>query len=252
MALSNLRLDVVKEPLGFIRVIELPLAILAFSTTCGFSACFLVSTEAGVACTKDKLCASYSFNLGNIMVPDAVGCYNNSAHNPHPFQGNYKSSAEFFVATGVLSMLYALLILAYYIAAWSAYETNELVAKVDLGVTAALALFWFAGACAWASGVDGLKRNLAKDKILALFTPCTGKCTVSGFDFASLNVSLVCGFACCALWASNLWFIYKETSWFKSRNPNPQTMMGGPRDPTATAGAGATTAAGGQKSYQFQ
>ncbi|KRY43544.1 Cytochrome b-c1 complex subunit Rieske, mitochondrial [Trichinella spiralis] len=98
----------------------------------------------------------------------------------------------------------------------------------DFVVTAVLAVFWFIASCAWASGVNVIKGltdfSLIKNMFVNSVNPCKDKesCHFTPhWNYAALNVSLIAGFACFFLFASNLWFIWKETEWFKSRQtPN--------------------------------
>ena len=62
------------------------------------------------------------------------------------FPIDFSSSAQFYVATGVLSFLYAAAILAFYLLKTEQYATNPLLPVIDLGVTGVLTVFWFAGA----------------------------------------------------------------------------------------------------------
>jgi hypothetical protein len=38
----------------------------------------------------------------------------------------------------------------------------------------------------------------------------------------------IAGFACFGLWAANLWFIYKETAFYKAKHPDTTTTAPGP------------------------
>jgi len=45
-----------------------------------------------------------------------------------------------------------------------------------------------------------------------------GEChTTSRGHFGGANVSVLFGFLNFFLWASNLWFLYKETNWYKAK-----------------------------------
>ena len=105
--------------------------------------------------------------------------------------------------------------------------------KIDFFVTALLGFFWLAGSSAWANGLSGMKTVADPDNWI--FTsqfenaaicykttngnylyPKIGEChTIERGHFGGANVSVLFGFLNCFLWISNLWFLYKETSWFK-------------------------------------
>jgi len=179
----------------------------------------------------------------------------------HPFAYGPVSQSQFFVFIGVISFLYTLISLAIYIWLWPKYENDTRLPLGDLVVTAILALLWFIASCAWASGVSTVKGTTDHDFIInrlvaANVPPCStnqstpepvssGYCTpeTKYTNYASLNVSLIVGFACFALWAANLWFIYKETGIYKARNPNAAPPMAtgtgvGPSGTQAAGGAG--------------
>ena len=69
--------------------------------------------------------------------------------------------------------------------------------KLDLILTTLLAILWLAGASAWAHGLSGLHLVTSHHNRL-----WTGHFTV------------LLAFINCFLWVANIWFIYKETSWF--------------------------------------
>jgi hypothetical protein len=106
-----------------------------------------------------------------------------------------------------------------------------------------VAVFWLSASAAWANGVLGLK-SAADETWLTSSThsPCQKKEDGSYFlsdikecsqgedekgSFGGANASVLLGFLNFFLWASNLWFIYKETKWFanRSQSSNPPQQM---------------------------
>lgn len=83
-------------------------------------------------------------------------------------------------------------------------------------LTTVLAIFWLSGSAAWSSGANALKAVTDPGIIAKL---CS-EVQVSTSSFSSLNISLLFGYLNFFLWASDLWFLYKETYWFKERQPN--------------------------------
>uniref|UniRef100_A0A5S6R5C0 MARVEL domain-containing protein n=1 Tax=Trichuris muris TaxID=70415 RepID=A0A5S6R5C0_TRIMR len=231
--LSQMNTRILKEPLGFIRVIEFPMVILAFATTAGYAASMLVQ----YSCFGEKeysneyhLDWSYPFDLpvyglaSNFCDPKSQTVY--------PFGEGAVSQSQFFVCTGILSFLYILGILCVYLFQLEKYETDNRWPVVDFLITVVLAIFWFIASCAWAAGVSTLKSitdpMTVKVKLISISVLCASKDHACAFptewNYASLNVSLIAGFACFFLFASNLWFIWKETEWFKSRQPPSASM----------------------------
>lgn len=86
----------------------------------------------------------------------------------------------------------------------------------DFILTAVLAIFWLAGSIAWSNGTSGLK---TVTDAVAIQAQCGGASKLSVFtsSFSRLNISLLFGYLNFFLWASDLWFLYKETHWFKER-----------------------------------
>ncbi|CDW55831.1 synaptoporin [Trichuris trichiura] len=168
-------------------------------------------------------------SLTNVFIP-ANFC-DPSSPKKYIFGEGAVSQSQFFVCTGILSFLYILAILCVYLFQMEKYETDNRWPAMDFLITAILALFWFISSCAWAAGVSSLKSitepvNVGA-RVIENSAVCSSKDHACKFEhdynFASLNVSLIAGFACFFLFASNLWFIWKETEWFKSRHPPAST-----------------------------
>lgn len=86
----------------------------------------------------------------------------------------------------------------------------------DFILTGILAIFWLAGSIAWSNGASALK---TVTDAVAIQAKCRGSPKLSVFtsSFSRLNISLLFGYLNFFLWASDLWFLYKETHWFKER-----------------------------------
>ncbi|XP_013775341.1 synaptophysin-like [Limulus polyphemus] len=211
----DINFRVLKEPLGFIRTIQIVIAIFAFATTSGFGSksSFRVKCMTSEKETDINYEYGYPFRLrySNFIVPKCDGTYDTTTEKiPYDFS----SSAEFFVTTGVLTFMYSLGITLFYIFAHQKYIDDQVVPITDLGITGILTIFWLAGSSAWAQGVSDMKYytspvTLAKN-LEVCSTLATCETTFEG-NYATLNVSLIFGFANCLLWASSLWFVYKET-----------------------------------------
>jgi len=219
----DLSLEVLKEPRGFIRVIQCVMAILAFSTTVGFS----TTCEFNVLCPNDNELESeyeidYPFSNTILTAPH---CDDKESTLEIELPFDFSNAAEFFVATGVLCFLYTILILVVYIFFHQTYAQNNRIPVVDLGITAILSVFWLAGSSAWAQGVSDLKYYLHPDIVFKILHVCiTHGCkTVEDGSYGTLNASLVLGFANFALWLSSLWFVYKETVFFQPPEAVPET-----------------------------
>lgn len=79
-------------------------------------------------------------------------------------------------------------------------------------LTTCLAIFWLSGSAAWSNGASALKGVTDAEtlkKLCGVFVYTSG--------YSRLNISLLFGYLNFFLWASDLWFLYKETYWFKER-----------------------------------
>ncbi|GBM31168.1 Synaptoporin [Araneus ventricosus] len=195
------------------------MAILAFSTTAGFG------TECSftINCAEDNEIEipyelGYPFAHSELKIPDDCGKEMMEMILPI----NYSSAAKFFVATGVLSLLYAIGIMVLYIFFHQSYIDNTKLPVVDLGITAVLSVFWMAGSSAWAQGVIDLKYYLNPETLITFFSICKKyKCEVDEYgSYGVLNGSLILGFANFLLWTCSLWFVYKETVFHSSEVPS--------------------------------
>ncbi|XP_075751782.1 synaptophysin-like protein 2 isoform X1 [Rhipicephalus microplus] len=228
----DLNFRVLKEPRGFIRVLQFVFSIFAFATTSGFgtTSIFSVTCSGSGSPFKVNVQFGYPFRMSYFpfQVPHSCPITPDDTLDSIELPFNFASNAEFFVATGVLSFLYCVGILGIYLFSSKMYAENQTVPIVDLGLTALMSLFWFAGSCAWAQGVRDVKYYMSPDNIIKW--PAIGICRdidkarceqeASG-SFATLNVSLILGFFNVLLWMAGCWFVYKETSFHGQRQPPP-------------------------------
>ncbi|XP_069693081.1 synaptophysin-like protein 2 isoform X2 [Periplaneta americana] len=206
----SINLSVFKEPRGVMRILQFIFSICAFATTTGFSSSVYVT----VNCPESKpepyrLDYSYPFRLDH--VPEITVC-NRSLH----LIGDFSSDAQFFVATGVLSFLYCIGIAVVYVMFDALYQSNGLLPLADFFLTVTLAVFWLSGSAAWANGLNGLKGTTSKFKETSQCSDNFCKHVQFG-NFSELTISVILGFLNFFLWASDLWFLYKETPWFKMK-----------------------------------
>ena len=171
------------------------------------------------------------------------------------FPGNYSSEAQFYVLVGVLTWLYCfasyvesfhiIFIIFFYIyfrlalyLFYSYLYTDEQKSypKIDLIVAAVLAFIWLAASSAWANGFLGLKSTTHVENWIFedQNNPCqknengmfvnvnvTNCESIEHSGYGKANSSILIGFLNCFLWTCNIWFLYKETSWYRARNPEP-------------------------------
>jgi len=241
--------EVLKEPRGFLRCLQWFFAMLAFATCCDFSTTIgfdIVCKNKTIAGQEEPIhistVISYPFQIDHnapvkfTSSPCGIS-YNPSVKNQDiTFPGNFSSDAEFFVFTGVITWLYCFASIAVYVFYSSLYSNEQKnYPKVDFLITALLAFFWLAASSAWANGLNGMKQvadpdnwiyNNELENAAACFKttigtyayPKIGEClsTAKG-HFGGANISVLFGFLNVFLWVCNLWFLYKETNWFKQK-----------------------------------
>lgn len=113
-----------------------------------------------------------------------------AGEKPVYISGDMSSDSQFFVATGVLSMLYCLFIIAVYGFMDKMYKDKPEFPMADFILTTLLAIFWLSGSAAWSNGTSALKSMTDVD--LAVHCSETFKgCSYNRSSFSSLNISLV-------------------------------------------------------------
>jgi len=222
---------VFKEPRGFMRCVEWFFAIVAFACCCDFS----TYIEYSVTCRNETQKPdvknvthefSYPFQLDH-MPAQEVKC--GTQTKSMQLFGDFSSDAQFFVFTGVISFLGTMATLAIYVFLSEKYfSESKKWPMFDFCFTAIVAIFWLSASAAWANGVINMK--YAANPNNWLFEEGDSICerqdgnfvvtSVTGCDikytgnYKKANISIIVGFLNFFLWASNLWFLYKETSWF--------------------------------------
>jgi len=238
---ANANYEVIKEPRGFIKCLEICLAIFAFSCATGFRGKFsfhqsytppgngTVITQSHTANGAFK----YPFD-GAISVKVFVANQTGHTYIDYPIDIDQRSSTEFYVVIGVFCFLYSLGVLAYYI--WFEPENKTAPTShlnppvIDFVVGAFWAFFWFVSACAQAAAVGNIKDSTNVKDIISGLDYCKGplySCSVGkSAKYATLTVSILLGFLNVFVWAGNMWFLWKETPWHKgNRAPQAATVQ---------------------------
>ncbi|XP_020924828.1 synaptoporin isoform X1 [Sus scrofa] len=233
-----------KEPLAFLRALELLFAIFAFATCGGYSGGLRLSVDC-VNKTESNLSIdvafAYPFRLHQVTfeVPTCEG----KERQKVALIGDSSSSAEFFVTVAVFAFLYSLAATVVYIFFQNKYrennrgpliapglilparDTEPLIWNKHMGnrdfiVTVVFSFLWLVGSSAWAKGLSDVKVATDPKEVLLLMSACkqpSNKCTaVHSPVMSSLNTSVVFGFLNFILWAGNIWFVFKETGWHSS------------------------------------
>ncbi|CAG2100326.1 unnamed protein product [Medioppia subpectinata] len=254
MDITQYNTRVVQEPRGMIRVITLVFAILAFATTSGFdtitsftTACTRFNKTTGATYSpyfkeKFRMSVEYPFKFEDQILKPYYSCANaTGGREAQVYPMDFSSSAQFYVATGVLSFLYSTAALVLYIFGSRQYESNPLLAVIDLAATGVLTIFWLAGACAWAAGVSDVRYYTSPSYLYKHLDFCSPNNTAESLNpkgecyesnpgkWTSLNISLIFGFANIFLWAASMWFVFKETQFHRKQMPDQMGAPGGPQ-----------------------
>jgi len=238
--------EALKQPRGFMRLLQCFFAMLAFSCCAGFGSSLsfkITCTDAGdnssTITETVKADYSYPFALDKIdpHTLDICGIGESKVY----FPGDFGSDAKFFVFIGVICWLHAILSLLVYTFMADVYEEEQKNYPIyDLVISGFFAFFWLACSSAWGHGLSGLKSSGDPDNWIfqsgdnALAPICAKNSAGSFIDtnvqscetlfagnFAGGNISVVLGFLNLFLWSANIWFLYKETKWFK---PNTEIL----------------------------
>lgn len=217
----NIRV-LVKEPRGFIRILEVLFGALAWSTT----ASFMTISTLHIDCPNTspytvEYRIEYPFDLTNTKVSSPANCTDDAFVIEDNFPIDFSSTSMLYVLICATSLLYALGSLVYYCLLTAKYETDPLAPMVDLCVTLLFTILWIIITCAWALNVSDLKHythpHYFKDA-LAVCRDTDANCQPSNpGKWSSLTVSIVCGFTCVLLWLGSTWYIFKETALHKKQ-----------------------------------
>lgn len=182
--------SVFQEPRGVMRIFQLIFAICALSTTANF-----IVTLHYYNCATDEIIdpspivIKYPFRFEYKICAINASSYIKDSNKAiyYSVSGNLSSDAQFFVATGVLSLMYSLFIIAIYGFIDDLYKSKSELPLADFMVSTILAIFWLSGSAAWSNGTSTLKLVTDAD-ILRVKCQCSSFSTSS---FAKLNISLV-------------------------------------------------------------
>ncbi|XP_072616050.1 synaptophysin-like protein 1 [Vulpes vulpes] len=233
MSSFQLNVSPLKEPLGFIKVLEWIASIFAFATCGGFKG----KTEIQVTCpslTENKTITAafaYPFRLNEasfLAQPDVNVCDVN--WKSYVLIGDYSSSAQFYVTFAVFVFLYCIAALLLYVGYTSLYRDSRKLPMIDFVVTLVAAFLWLVSTSAWAKALTDIKIATGHGIVKEL-QPCNHQGVMCYFgsvtSMGSLNVSVIFGFLNMILWGGNAWFVYKETSLHSPSNTSASHGQGG-------------------------
>ncbi|CAF0819472.1 unnamed protein product [Rotaria sordida] len=231
---ANLR--IFTEPRGLIRLLQFIFAIFAFATACSGSSSVLLSNSRNNSISASW---SYPYNLKNTQIIS-----DNKPEKPISSANDIKPSAEFFVFTGVTSMLLSLGFAIVYVLMDQRYRNDERLPLIDFIVILIWSIFWIAGSAAWAKGVSNIRTQTSWESIAKRSDFCSEALSckeVYSGTYGSIIVSVIFGFLNFILWAGSAWFVYKETRLFKSGTAQQQQQQESSEQPSNFSNFGAPT-----------
>ncbi|CAI5687376.1 unnamed protein product, partial [Oreochromis niloticus] len=148
-------------------------------------------------------------------------------------EGDFSPAAQYFITVGVFAFLYSLLATIVYVFYQNKYLKNNRGPLVDFVVTIIFSFMWLVSSCCWAKTLSDIKTATNPTQVLLLITSCRAqenKCTATAEPLWSrLNTSVVFGFVNVVLWSGNIWFVFKETGWYKTGQRYPTRSASGKR-----------------------
>lgn len=240
--------EVFKEPRGFIKLLEIILAICAFATAVGPH----LTTSSVCKCNEKEEAPNectfkypYVMNEEQFFLPHCENSTNETTTTQPPMtmslSGDCKSASEFYVFVGVVVFLYSLGAIVFYVIAHELYEGHQIFPKADFILTILFTLLWLISSSAFADAVSKIKHYTDPEwpwesDESSLYTYYTDhekfglNCyATESASYATLNISVIFGFLNMIVWAGNNWFLYKETNWFESDSSPP------PMPPTSSS-----------------
>jgi len=240
--------DVVKEPRGFIKALQIFLSVFAFSCAAAYRGKVEIKQSIKTTDPGNKTetfthiaTAIFKYPFDEVTMNIATIDQDKKVITSNIDLGvSETSSTQFFMVIAVFCFLYSLCTLAYYVlfevdkpAGSQIPNTGVLTPPViDFCIGTFWAFFWFCAACAQASAVHRIKEGTDVEKLVKDIQQCIGSFTCTAqhaAKYANLTVSILMGFLNCFVWAGNMWFLWKETPWHRGNlNQMPATVASPP------------------------
>ncbi|XP_068963080.1 synaptophysin-like protein 1 [Petaurus breviceps papuanus] len=215
----QINFNALKEPLGFIKILQWVASIFSFATCGGFKG----KTSFKISCPNRtslngtiEAAFAYPFRLNQASLhstqePTTCGV----TWSSYFLIGDYSSSAQFYVTFAALVFLYCIAALVLYVGYMNLYRESRKIPFIDFLITLIATFLWLVSTSAWAKALTDIKMTTG-ESLISQLAPCVNKMVYCSFDsvtsMGSLNVSVIFGFLNMILWGGNAWFVYKETS----------------------------------------
>ncbi|XP_053464731.1 synaptophysin-like protein 1 isoform X1 [Nycticebus coucang] len=228
----QININPLKEPLGFIKVLEWIASIFTFATCGGFKGKTEILVHCPPAADNKTVTATFGYpfrlNQASFETPQHVNVCNVDWKMNYLI-GDYSSSAQFYVTFAVFVFLYCIAALLLYVGYTNLYRESRKLPMIDFVVTLVVTFLWLVSTSAWAKALTDIKVATGPS-IVQQLEPCEKKMTCyfgAVTSMGSLNVSVIFGFVNMILWGGNAWFVYKETSLHSPSNTSAPHNQGG-------------------------
>ncbi|XP_028823075.1 synaptoporin b [Denticeps clupeoides] len=210
-------------------VIFAPLfSIFAFATCGGYSGQMKVRVDCADK-TQSNITISFAYPFRFQLVHFNAPLCERKREETVFLEGDFSTSAQFFVSVSVFAFLYSLLATVVYFFYQNKYRENNRGPLLDFLVTVIFSFLWLVSSCSWAKALSGVKEAVGNKQILFLMSACRdsgNECSISDMPLWSrLNTSVVFGFLNFILWGGNIWFAYKETGLHKRTQRYPTRIL---------------------------
>ncbi|XP_048357778.1 synaptophysin-like protein 1 [Sphaerodactylus townsendi] len=218
-----------KEPLGFIKLLEWLFSVCVFATCGRYGGVTTVLVSCGEHVNRTVTAAfAYPFRLNEVKFtsPDPTQC--GGTWTDFYLVGNFSMAAQFFVTWAVLIFLYSLAALVLYLGYMHLYQNLSTIPMIDYIFTLCATFLWLVSTAAWAKALVDIKvstGSLIVDEMSPCKLPGSSCIFVSVTSMRSLNLSVVFGLINIFLWGGNAWFVYKETSLHKPSGNSPNSGL---------------------------
>uniref|UniRef100_A0A914YS92 MARVEL domain-containing protein n=1 Tax=Panagrolaimus superbus TaxID=310955 RepID=A0A914YS92_9BILA len=220
--LGNLDIEQLKVPLGFIKLVQIPLALITYAALHGwkFDLNVYCKLENGTMTSKHSY-ETTSYSLAGIS-------YKNCSDTPtNLFPESFGGSSGLVGFVCIFSIIYCLIMLFIYLYRWDAYANDDRLPRLDTGMTILLSFLWFFSFWIWWRYSSALEAMTTEENVKKLSDDhkfCTAPdCQIRPYAmYAPVTVSLLAAIGNIILYSYNIWIVYKETVWFHQRQMNQQ------------------------------
>ncbi|XP_031420818.1 synaptophysin-like protein 1 [Clupea harengus] len=228
MMMTGFRLNLtpLKEPLGFIKILEWLTAIFAFGSCGSYSGQNVISLFCGGGRNETlNVTFHYPFRLNEVMLVGSNSTLCGRTVQETHLVGDSAFSAEVFVAVAILAFCYCMAALLIYLGYMDSYRNPQgsSWSQTDFILTIVFVALWLVCSSAWAKGLQNVRDATSTAGIQSTLSVCQAQgvvCQVTErANMRTLSVSVVFGFLNLILWLGNVWFTYKETPWHSQTLP---------------------------------